>query len=97
MDLPLISSFVQSSVDAAVAEYVAPKSISVNLQDLLAGRDYKLDPRARGVVCIRIKREYGFKDGDQAIPHTDMHQIEKELQTAEHEEELVRAESRKAA
>ncbi|KAK8043156.1 hypothetical protein PG994_013639 [Apiospora phragmitis] len=28
MDLPLISSFVQTSVDAAVAEYVAPKSIT---------------------------------------------------------------------
>lgn len=68
MDLPLISSFVQSSVDAAVAEYVAPKSISVNLQDLLAGRDYKLDPRARGVLCIHIKRAYGFKEGDSAIP-----------------------------
>lgn len=68
MDLPLISSFVQSSVDAAVAEYVAPKSISVNLQDLLAGRDYKLDPRARGIICIHIKRAYGFKEADQAIP-----------------------------
>ncbi|KAI6383267.1 hypothetical protein MCOR25_000186 [Pyricularia grisea] len=36
-------------------------------------------------------------DGDQAIPHTDLHQIEKEIHTAEHEDELVRAESRKAA
>lgn len=50
MDLPLISSFVQTSVDAAAAEYVAPKSIAVPLKDILAGRDYKLDPRARGII-----------------------------------------------
>ncbi|KAK8033847.1 hypothetical protein PG991_003245 [Apiospora marii] len=68
MDLPLISSFVQTSVDAAVAEYVAPKSITVPLKDLLAGRDYKLDPRARGIIVIHVRRAHGFKQGDQAIP-----------------------------
>ncbi|KAK7996457.1 hypothetical protein PG989_004497 [Apiospora arundinis] len=68
MDLPLISSFVQTSVDAAVAEYVAPKSITIPLKDILAGRDYKLDPRARGVIVIHVKRAFSFKQGDQAIP-----------------------------
>ncbi|KAK8052287.1 meiotically up-regulated protein [Apiospora rasikravindrae] len=68
MDLPLISSFVQTSVDAAVAEYVAPKSITVPLKDILAGRDFKLDPRARGIIVIHVKRAYSFKQGDQAIP-----------------------------
>ncbi|KAK7955699.1 uncharacterized protein PG986_004921 [Apiospora aurea] len=68
MDLPLISSFVQTSVDAAVAEYVAPKSITIPLKDILAGRDYKLDPRARGIIVIHVKRAYSFKQGDQAIP-----------------------------
>ncbi|KAK8060871.1 hypothetical protein PG996_010801 [Apiospora saccharicola] len=68
MDLPLISSFVQTSVDAAVAEYVAPKSITIPLKDILAGRDFKLDPRARGIIVIHVKRAYSFKQGDQAIP-----------------------------
>lgn len=68
MDLPLISSFVQASVDAAVAEYVAPKSITIPLKDILAGRDFKLDPRAKGVIVIHVKRAFSFKQGDQAIP-----------------------------
>ena len=37
MDLPLISNFVQSAVDAAMAEYVAPKSLTLDLKAMLAG------------------------------------------------------------
>lgn len=29
-------------------------------------------------------------DGESSIPHTDMHQIEKEIHAAEHEDDLVR-------
>ena len=68
MDLPLISQFVQSSVDAAMAEYVAPKSISLDLKDMLAGDDFKKDTIARGVVVITIVRGYDFKCGDAGIP-----------------------------
>lgn len=32
MDLPLISNFVQSSVDAAMSQYVAPKSLTLDLR-----------------------------------------------------------------
>jgi len=38
MDLPLISNFVQSAVDAAMAEYVAPKSLTLDLKAMLAGK-----------------------------------------------------------
>jgi hypothetical protein len=68
MDLPLISQFVQSSVDAAMAEYVAPKSISLDLKDMLAGDDFKKDTVSRGVVVITIVRGYDFKCGDAGIP-----------------------------
>jgi hypothetical protein len=68
MDLPLISQFVQSSVDAAMAEYVAPKSISLDLKDMLAGDDFKKDTISRGVVVITIVRGYDFKCGDAGIP-----------------------------
>ncbi|KAI9880283.1 MAG: hypothetical protein M1830_004402 [Pleopsidium flavum] len=64
MDLPIISSFVQSSVDAALAEYVAPKSLTLDLKDMLVGDDFKKDTNARGVVIVRIKRAQGFKEGD---------------------------------
>lgn len=68
MDLPLISNFVQSSVNAALSEYVAPKSITLDLQAMLAGDDFKRDTAARGVLVVRIKRAYDFKAGDPGIP-----------------------------
>ena len=43
MDVPLISKFVQSSMDAALAEYVAPKSLTLNLKDMMMGDDFKKD------------------------------------------------------
>ena len=64
MDVPMISSFVQSSIDAALAEYVAPKSLTLNLQDMLIGDDFKKDTAARGVIAVRIRRAYSFKAGD---------------------------------
>ncbi|ORX97548.1 meiotically up-regulated gene 190 protein [Clohesyomyces aquaticus] len=67
MDLPLISRFVQSSVDAAMAEYVAPKSLTLDLKDMLVGDDFKKDTTARGVLVVNVKRAYDFKEGDGAI------------------------------
>lgn len=65
--MPLISSFVQSAIDAALAEYVAPKSLTLNLKDMLVGEDFKKDTGARGVVLVYIKRARGFKQGDGGI------------------------------
>ena len=67
MDLPIISSFVQKSVDAALAEYVAPKSLTLDLKDMLVGDDFKKDTRGRGVIMVRIKSASGLKEGDPSI------------------------------
>jgi Ca2+-dependent lipid-binding protein len=67
MDFPLISSFVQSSIDAALAEYVAPKSLTLDLKDMLVGDDFKKDTSTRGVVMVTIKRGIDFKEGDPGI------------------------------
>ncbi|KAJ9653101.1 hypothetical protein H2198_007676 [Neophaeococcomyces mojaviensis] len=67
MDVPLISSFVQSAIDAALAEYVAPKSLTLDLKDMLVGEDFKKDTVTRGVVWIFIKQARGFKQGDGGI------------------------------
>ncbi|CAN8097855.1 unnamed protein product [Discula destructiva] len=67
MDVPMISGFVQSAIDAALAEYVAPKSLTLNLKDMLMGADFKTDTSARGVVLVRIKRARGFKQGDGGV------------------------------
>ncbi|KAI0017792.1 hypothetical protein F4780DRAFT_753804 [Xylariomycetidae sp. FL0641] len=63
-DIPVLSSFVNSSIDAALAEYVAPKSLTLNLKDMLMGEESKKDTAARGVVWIFIKKASGFKQGD---------------------------------
>ncbi|RGP74838.1 hypothetical protein FLONG3_5950 [Fusarium longipes] len=68
MDVPFISNFVQSSVDAAMAEYVAPKSLTLDLKDMLAGDDFKKDTNAVGLLVVNIKRGYDFKMGDSGIP-----------------------------
>lgn len=68
MDVPFISSFVQTSVDAAVAEYVAPKSLTLDLKDMLAGEDFKKDTAAMGVIVVHIRRGYDFKIADNGIP-----------------------------
>lgn len=70
MDVPLISSFVQSAVDAALAEYVAPKSLTLSLKDMLVGDDFKKDTSTRGVIMVNIKSATGFKDGDGGIGPT---------------------------
>lgn len=67
MDVPLISSFVQSAIDAALAEYVAPKSLTLSLKDMIVGDDFKKDTSARGVVMVHIKYARDFKEGDGGI------------------------------
>ena len=67
MDVPVISSFVQSSIDAALAEYVAPKSLTLNLKDMIVGDDFKKDTAARGVVIVFIKSAKDFKEGDSGV------------------------------
>ena len=67
MDIPGLSNFVQSSIDAALAEYVAPKSLTLDLKQMLAGDDFKKDTAARGALLVRIRKAYGFKEGDSGI------------------------------
>ncbi|KAK1830625.1 hypothetical protein QBC39DRAFT_308585 [Podospora conica] len=67
MNVPLISSFVQSAIDAALAEYVAPKSLTLQLKDMLVGDDFKKDTLARGVILVHIKRARDFKQGDGGL------------------------------
>lgn len=66
-DIPLISSFVNSAIDAALAEYVAPKSLTLSLKDMLVGEDFKKDTTSLGVVWIFIKDAQDFKQGDGGV------------------------------
>ncbi|KAL8966361.1 MAG: hypothetical protein Q9197_006029, partial [Variospora fuerteventurae] len=62
-----ISLFVQNSIDAALAEYVAPKSLSLDLKGMLIGDDFKKNTSAHGVLFVRIISATGFKEGDRGI------------------------------
>ena len=67
MDIPLISNFVQSSIDAALAEIVSPKSLTLDLKDMLVGDDFKKDTSARGMLMVKIKKASKFKEGEEKL------------------------------
>ncbi|KAJ3516134.1 hypothetical protein NLJ89_g1313 [Agrocybe chaxingu] len=63
MDVPGLSSWIQSSVDMALEEYIAPRSQTLDLKTLLMGRP-KMDTDAVGVIIITIRRAEGLRSGD---------------------------------
>ncbi|KAG8753597.1 hypothetical protein FRC14_005894 [Serendipita sp. 396] len=54
LDLPLISTFVKMAISAGTASLVAPKSMTLNLQEMMGGAAIG-DTRALGVFIIRIQ------------------------------------------
>ncbi|KAH9847036.1 hypothetical protein C2E23DRAFT_850404 [Lenzites betulinus] len=64
MNLPFISGFISSALDTAAAEYVAPKSLTLDLQRLISGDDIKKDTEAIGVIVVHIHRATGIKKMD---------------------------------
>ncbi|KAJ7634106.1 hypothetical protein DFH06DRAFT_1055186 [Mycena polygramma] len=63
MDIPGLSGWLQSAIDGAVGEYVAPHSLNLDLKTLLSGRD-QMDTETIGVIVVIVKSAKGFKDGD---------------------------------
>ena len=43
-------SSVKSSIDAALAEYIASKNLSLNMQDTFVGNNFEKNTDTRGVV-----------------------------------------------
>ncbi|KAI5121834.1 hypothetical protein M0805_003268 [Coniferiporia weirii] len=64
MHIPILSSFISKSIDTACAEYVAPRSLTLDLQQLLSGDDIKKDTISIGVIIIHIHRATGLKKMD---------------------------------
>lgn len=64
MNMPFISGFISSSIDTAVAEYVAPKSLTIDLQRLISGDDIKKDTDAIGVLVVHIHRARDVRSMD---------------------------------
>lgn len=57
MNIPFISGFISSAINTAAAEYVAPKSLTLDLQKLISGDDIK-----KGTLSVAL-----------AVLHTDSH------------------------
>ncbi|KAF8323426.1 hypothetical protein DL93DRAFT_2223342 [Clavulina sp. PMI_390] len=66
LDLPLISGFVQSAIAAAANEYVAPKSMTLNLAQILMGDGIKKDTVAVGILMIKIRHAKGLGAQDRS-------------------------------
>jgi len=62
--LDLIPEFVQSSIAAACAEYVAPKFMTINIQELLTGSGVKTKTHALGVIMVTIHHAVGLSAQD---------------------------------
>ncbi|ATZ57391.1 hypothetical protein BCIN_14g05350 [Botrytis cinerea B05.10] len=65
LNLPLISNFVNYAIGAAANEYVAPKSMTLDMAKLLKGDDIQKDVEALGVLWIRIHRATGLSKQDR--------------------------------
>ena len=64
MDVPFISGFISSAIDTAVAEYVAPKSLTIDMQRLISGDDIKKDTEAIGILVVHIHGAWNMKKMD---------------------------------
>ncbi|RDX44545.1 hypothetical protein OH76DRAFT_1408962 [Lentinus brumalis] len=71
MNIPFISGFISSALDTAAAEYVAPKSLTLDLQQLISGDDIKKDTEAIGVIVVHIHRATGVKKMDTTDSSAD--------------------------
>ncbi|TVY38861.1 Meiotically up-regulated protein [Lachnellula subtilissima] len=66
LDLPLISSFINSSIAAALDIYVAPKSLIMDMSKLIQGDAIKKETDATGLIYIKIKRAEGISAQDRS-------------------------------
>ncbi|WVR03079.1 hypothetical protein IAU60_000068 [Kwoniella sp. DSM 27419] len=63
LDLPFVSSFVKMGIAAGTAELAVPKSMTINIQEMLSGAAVG-DTRAIGVFLITIHHCEGLSDQD---------------------------------
>ena len=60
-NLPIISTFIRKSIHAACNEYVAPRSYSINVGQIIASDDVARECVAIGVLVVEIERADGLE------------------------------------
>jgi Ca2+-dependent lipid-binding protein len=66
LDLPMISNFVNASIATAANEYVAPKSMSLEIGKILMGDDVKKETEALGILWVNINKAIGLSKQDRS-------------------------------
>lgn len=64
LNLPLISSFVRNAIAAGTAVFTAPKSLTLNVEDIMANAAIG-DTRAAGVFIITVEHAEGLSAQDK--------------------------------
>ena len=64
MKLPLVSQFINSSINAAMRDFCAPSSYTVDVQELLLEDDVKRDVSAIGVIEVRLHGAHDIEKSD---------------------------------
>lgn len=64
-NIPVLSGFVQSSIDAAFSEYCAPSSLTLDVGDILMGDNIKREVNALGVIVVWIHCAYDLEKQDR--------------------------------
>lgn len=71
LDLPFIQKFVEMGIAAACAQYVAPKSLTLNLAQMLVGDGLKKDTKAVGIIVVTIHHAIGLLAQDRRTNSSD--------------------------
>jgi len=79
MDLPLVSRFAKMAIAAATAEFVAPKSMTINIQEMLS----------TAAIGGHALSDLSFKDGQIYFLPTDSRAIGVFIITIHHGEDLA--------
>lgn len=56
LNLPIIDSVLNSQINAAAADFVQPKSMSLDMTAYVGGSDQKEETEAIGVLVVKIHR-----------------------------------------
>lgn len=65
LNLPMISNFVNAAIATAANEYVAPKSMSLEIGKMLMGDDVKKETDAIGILWVNIEKAIGLSKQDR--------------------------------
>jgi len=72
MDIPGMSAWVRDSINLAAQEYVAPRSLTLDLKTMLMGQP-KMDTEGLGVLVVTIRRAYDLEDAFSLLSGSGKH------------------------